>query len=361
TNDAVVVARRGGQVIFANDQAKQLFGANGDTPNLDRMARLVQPQDSFLDLFRAEGQANITILNRPLEATSVRIPGEVTQFVVVLRDTSQLDILRTDDRSGRSLIALNEISKTISASLDLEITVNNILQTVGRMVENNLGEINLWDAEAQVLRSRARSGDRTYIISLDQQTPLYRLDVGYSGWIARNKRPLLIGDLEQTPEFQPDPAQTDFPFQSIVGVPLLYGTNQEFVGTLELASYDIEAFTEQDLSLLEKLAGPAAIAIRNAQLYTRQENRVAELSGLAQVAQTASALADPRELYATLTGRIAKLMNVQLCGFLLYDETQRALVSQPPFHGSVPDAFLELYRIPLPPDSRAARMWRDDE
>ncbi len=361
TNDAVVVARRGGQIIFANDQAKQLFGANGDTPNLDRMARLAQPEDSFLDLFRAEGQANITIANRPLEATSVRIPGEVTQFVVMLRDTSQLDLLRTDDRSGRSLSALNEISKTISASLDLEITVNNILQTVGRVVEYNLGEINLWDAEAQVLRSRARSGDRTYIISLDQQPQLSRLGEGYSGWIARHKRPLLIGDLEQTPEFQPDPAQLDFPFQSIVGVPLLYGTNQEFVGTLELASYDIEAFTEQDLSLLEKLAGPAAIAIRNAQLYTQQENRVAELSGLAQVAQTASALADPRELYATLTGRIAKLLNVQLCGFLLYDETQRALVSQPPFHGSVPDAFLELYRIPLPPDSRAAQMWRDDE
>ncbi|MBI3240843.1 MAG: GAF domain-containing protein [Chloroflexi bacterium] len=279
----------------------------------------------------------------------------------MMRETAQLNLLRTDERSGRSLAALNEISKTISASLDLEVTVNNILQTVSRIMDYHLGEVNLWDAEAGVLRPRARAGDRSYTISIDRDTPSHRIDQGYSGWIARNKKPLLISDVEQSPELLPEPGTEDFPFQSIIGAPLLYGLDQELVGTLELASYDVNTYTEQDISLLELLAGPAAIAIRNAQRYTQQETRVAELSGLAQVAQTGLALGDPRELFATLTARIAKLMNVQLCGFLLYDESQQALVSQPPFHGSVPEAFLELYRIPLTPDSHAARLWRDED
>jgi len=58
------------------------------------------------------------------------------------------------------------------------------------------------------------------------------------------------------------------------------------------------------------------------------------------VAQTASVLANSRELNANLTGRIASLMGVQLCGILLHNESERALISQAPFYGGIPDAFL---------------------
>ena len=115
------------------------------------------------------------------------------------------------------------------------------------------------------------------------------------------------------------------------------------------------------MQLLETIASQAVIAIRNAQRFDQQQMRVAELSGLAQVAQTASALANSRELNANLTGRIASLMGVQLCGILLHSESERALISQAPFYGGIPDAFLELYRIPLTPHSRAEHFWNHDE
>lgn len=362
TADAVVIARRS-QVVHANDQARQLFGMNGsgEPPNLTRMARLAHPQDVFYDLFAAEGQAHLTVDNRPLEATSIRIPGEVPQFVITLRPSTQLGALRADRRSnqGEMLVALSEATKTIATSLDLQTTAQNILDTVNRVLEYDIAEVNVWDSDLKALRPLARDGDRVYTLALEQQAPFYQLNEGLSGWLARNKRPLLIADVEAATDVQPKLNQTDFPFQSMIGMPLLYGEAREFVGTIEIASLSFDSYTEQDVALLEILAEPATVAMRNAQRFSKEETRVAELSGIAQVAQTASALADPRELYANLTRSIAKLLNAQLCGFLLYDEAQRALVSQPPFYGGVPEAFLELYRITVTPGSAAESIWRD--
>ncbi|MEK7276905.1 MAG: GAF domain-containing protein, partial [Chloroflexota bacterium] len=360
--EAVVVARRGGQVVYANDRARQLFGLNGGAANLNSMARLAQPQDTFFDLFAAEGHTSLTIANRPLDAVSVRIPGEAAQFVVLLRERAGIAGLRSADRPAQAAAALGEIGQIIASSLDLELTVNNILVAVGRITRYDLAEINLWDAEAQGLRPHTRVGDRTFTLALNRQIELYKLDEGYSGWIARNKRSLLIADAAQYTEVRPKVDRAEFPFHSMVGVPLLAqrGAEQELVGTIEIAALDVEVYADEELTLLEAVAGQAAVAIRNAQLYAAQAARIAELSGLAQVAQTASAIADPRELYGSLVDRLAKLMSVHLCGILIYDDSERALLSQPPFRG-VPDAFIEHYRVPVPPGSAAARIWRESD
>jgi PAS domain S-box-containing protein len=78
------------------------------------------------------------------------------------------------------------------------------------------------------------------------------------------------------------------------------------------------------------------------------------------VAQAVGSLTDPHELYGRLTERIAGLAGARMCGFLLYDEQSGALVSQAPFFG-IPESYVSLYRIPLPPGSRLNRAWREAE
>ena len=358
--DAVLVARRGGYVVYANDRAKQLFAISGGKPNLNTMARLTQPQDAFLDLFAGEGQTAVTVANRPWQATSVHVPGDEGRFVILLRESDQLAGPHAPGRRGGAVAALNELDKSLSASLDLNDTVNNVLQIAVRIMHFDLAELCLWDADTRLLRPAARAGDRVYVTALDRRITSYTVDEGYTGWIARNKRPLLVGDAQRRADVQPKLDRADFPIQSIVGVPVLHGSERELVGTLELASFGLEAYNSQDASLLESVADRAAVAIRNAQLYAAQTNRIAELTGLTQLAQTASVLASPREFYANLVDRIAKLMNVQMCGFMLYNEAGRSLVSQPPFRG-MPDAIVETYRIPLPANSRADRLWREED
>src|SRR4051812_43850602 len=44
----VVVAERGGRVVFANARARQFYGLNGDLPTLGQLLRQTEPRDPFL-------------------------------------------------------------------------------------------------------------------------------------------------------------------------------------------------------------------------------------------------------------------------------------------------------------------------
>src|SRR5258708_401924 len=52
----VVVAERGGRVVFANKRARLFFGLNGELPSLGRLLRQTEPADRPLGLFAAGRQ-----------------------------------------------------------------------------------------------------------------------------------------------------------------------------------------------------------------------------------------------------------------------------------------------------------------
>ena len=86
TDDAILVSREHGQLIYVNDRARHWLGMNGGQPNLEYVARQAQPTDSFLELFSNERQISFQLGQRWVEASSHRIPaGSETRTVVVKR------------------------------------------------------------------------------------------------------------------------------------------------------------------------------------------------------------------------------------------------------------------------------------
>ncbi|MGH2523689.1 MAG: hypothetical protein ACRDH2_14390, partial [Anaerolineales bacterium] len=85
--EAGVLLAQGGRVLFANERAREFFGLNGQTPNLERLAQKAQPAETFRELFLVEGRADLSIGDRRVEATSLKMQsqtGALPQFVVVL-------------------------------------------------------------------------------------------------------------------------------------------------------------------------------------------------------------------------------------------------------------------------------------
>src|SRR3954452_13537064 len=74
SSDAVIVATEQGQVIHVNETVRSWLEM--ENPNLEGIARLVQPVDTFLELFTHEAQASFQLKKRWVEATSHRIPSE---------------------------------------------------------------------------------------------------------------------------------------------------------------------------------------------------------------------------------------------------------------------------------------------
>ena len=55
-----------------------------------------------------------------------------------------------------------------------------------------------------------------------------------------------------------------------------------------------DAFTSDDREVLLMVSGPAAIAVYNSILFSAEQQRAAEMTGLAQLAQSFSATRDPQ-------------------------------------------------------------------
>jgi hypothetical protein len=200
-DNAVLVAEGRGRLVFANPTARKWFRLEEGDPNLELMARIAQPSDTFMELFSKEGQASFRVGMRRVDATSHYVPGQGTsQLIVVLRELvtvynkEQLDPVQ-------AMTVVGEIAQTISGSLKLDETLVSILNSVAHVINFDAGEITLWDEDLQILRPLGRSGDYKYFERFDSTDGVYHLDDSFSGWIARYRQPLLISVFRRAQTF----------------------------------------------------------------------------------------------------------------------------------------------------------------
>jgi len=166
-----------------------------------------------------------------------------------------------------------------------------ILSSTRQFIPYDVAEITLWDEGRQCCITHGWGGDRGY---LQETGGVYGLNEGYTGWLARHRRLLLIPDIQIRHDVRPKSDTPEYPFRSYMGMPLQ--SRDRFVGTLELASYRTGAFSERDLEILRAIGSQAAIAIESARLYGQADEalrrRVEALSGLQRVSREMSVTLD---------------------------------------------------------------------
>ncbi len=355
TDDALLVSREHGQLVYVNDLARNWLSMNGESPNLEYAASRVSPADSFLSLFGGEGQASFQVGQRWVEASSHRIPnGPEIRTVIVMRELGAKTQNAQSLDLSLAMSVINHIGETVDASMSVEQVLQALLSIISAAIPADAGEVCLWDEETQVLTPRGYMGDGAYILALAEAGGIYRSGEGITGWIARQRRPVLVADRESRTAILPKLNQS--PYQSYVGVPLLMG--DDFLGTFELAALEVEGFTQKDMALLQAVSQQLAIAIYNAQLYTEQARRIDQMATLQQIVQQESRdQADyAQAVYKTLHERIARLAGVEMCGILLYNEARQALIPESPFY-NVPEQVIRNYFIPIPPGSPQRAIW----
>lgn len=354
--DAVLVSRGHGQLVYVNDSARRWLGMNGGDPNLEVIAEQADPVDSFLELFAAEGQSSFQLGKRWVEASSHRIPtGSEVRTVVVMRElssnTQHADVL--DMSSAMTII--NEIGETINVSMGVEQVLQALLTIVRKAIPAEAGEICIYQESDRALYPRGWVGDSAYVLALAEVGGMYRVGEGITGWIAQYQKPVLVADLRDQTAIMPKLTHNN-PYQSFLGVPLMLG--ERLLGTLELSGTMGGQFSRADLALLQAVSKQAAIAIYNAQLYQQQSQRVKDMAGLQQVTEGQRTPGDSFQVYYELNKRIASLTDSGMCGILIYDEEKNALVAELPFFG-LPDHVVRNYIIPVPADSPQRDIWEN--
>src|SRR5262249_24402331 len=103
-----------------------------------------------------------------------------------------------------------------------------------------------------------------------------KADVGRTGWVMRNLRPLAIPDIEQDKEFGQGHIMRAEGIKSYLGLPLAARGGQA-VGVISRQSRTLWVFATEDIRLAEQFATGAAIAIQNARLFEEVQKKTREL------------------------------------------------------------------------------------
>lgn len=360
SSEAVMVVQAGGRVRSLNTRARQVFRLGEDEiPDLERLSRRARPPEMLLNLCAGAAQNRFVLDGRLVEGVSYRLdaPGD-PQVLVALRFPELAGGLGQESlATAQTLQTFTELTQAMAASLDLEETLQAVLENVEKLIPADFMEITVWDAVTQVHVPYRFSGLPGIARRVEPAQSSYAANEGFSGYLYRERSPLMVGDVLTHREFTPSD-KIPAGMRAYMGIPLLVG--KEFIGTVEMGSRTPEAFREEDMSLVRLMSGQAAIAVHNAMLYEQEQRRSAELSGLAQLAQSFSSVRDPRELYARLVASISPLVQAEILGFLTYNENTRTLEAQSPFRG-LPDPIVELYRVPILPGSPAEQTLLDQD
>jgi GAF domain-containing protein/DNA-binding response OmpR family regulator/sensor histidine kinase YesM len=250
-----------------------------------------------------------------------RLLGNFSEQAAVAIKNAQL--YEDERRRAQEMAVVAEINRTISSSLALDTTLDVILESIKTLIPYDLAEINLWDARDQVMRTHGRaSTDPKYAEYSRTQGGVYRLDQGFTGWLANHRQPLLIEDVAAG-EIVPVIDQQTFPIRSHCGVPLISG--DELIGTLELASYAPGTFTASHLETVKTIAGQAAVAIQNALLFEEARHGAAESASLFRISAIAASGSSPDELLQSMMAEICTLLKAQLGVVMLFNADTRQL------------------------------------
>ncbi len=360
--DAVLLIQPGGKIIYANRVIREWLNLSQDgLPNLEHLARQARPSETFLSLCAAPGQARISMQGLMVEATSYSIPHQESRAILLTLRRPDLTVLTQEDSSvsGRALEILTELSRTMTASLSVKATLQAILESVERLVPSDISEITVWDEDQNLLIPYGFVGLPGIDRRLERANRVYRPDEGYSGYLFTHRTPLLIPDIDNFREVRPAVERHNFPMRSFLGVPLLIA--DEAIGTLELGSLTTDSFSQNDQEILTILSSQAAVALKNALVHEEEAQRVAELTGLAQLAQAVGKIYHTRDLFSHLIDSITPLLDVNILGFLIFDKTQNRLNGEVPFVG-IPDHIIHtMYWAEIAPGSPAEKIWQSQE
>jgi two-component system phosphate regulon sensor histidine kinase PhoR len=181
------------------------------------------------------------------------------------------------DQQVQELAALNEVSRTVSASLDLQRVYDVLVAQISKNWPVEAVRIYLVDTWMNVLRPLH------LIHSSDFNHPMNK---GIIGCVAQNGQTVVTNDVQAHPDYLSEVDDLDGVLPDAIACIPLNITNR-VVGVLTLFNKQDGPFTEEDVSRLEAFAHPIATAIENARLFEESERQRAAIQA------TSLTLSDP--------------------------------------------------------------------
>ncbi|HEU5476586.1 MAG TPA: diguanylate cyclase [Gaiellaceae bacterium] len=158
-----------------------------------------------------------------------------------------------------------------------------------------------------------------------------RIGRGITGRCAELGESIVVGDAANC-EFARQIEGTDPIEESLVAVPLRYGTR--VVGVVVVSKLGLNQFDEDDVRLLEVLAGHAAVAVENASLYESARREADSATSLLEFGRELATLVDLDDIAGRVTSLSAEILGSSETSFWLERDGVLRLCAE---HGHTPE------------------------
>ncbi|MBC7250801.1 MAG: GAF domain-containing protein, partial [Anaerolineae bacterium] len=223
----------------------------------------------------------------------------------------------TAQRRARQLTLIGDVSRKVAAILELEELFTQVVHLIQETFAYDHVGIFTLDPQSETLSFQASTHPE-----LGQECMNIKLGEGIIGWVAQTGQPLLVNDVSQEARFHYDRIWPQT--QAELAVPLK--VEDRVLGVLDVQSNQTEAFTDDDLFILQTLAAQVAIAIEDARLYAAQQEEAWFTTALLQVAEATSKLSNLEDVLTTVVRLTPLLVGVDRCSLFLWDNHTQAFL-----------------------------------
>jgi PAS domain S-box-containing protein len=175
---------------------------------------------------------------------------------------TNVEIIKENEKR---LASLDQISSTVSESLELSHVLSNAIDNVTDVMKADVVQIFLLDEETGELSLAAHHGSSE---ELAQGVDKLRLGEGFNGRVAQSGEPLYVEDASQDSRLTRE-VVSRFKLHSTLIVPL--SSKRKVNGTLSIAVHSYRQFQPEEVELLTAIGNQIGVAIENAHLYKQQQ------------------------------------------------------------------------------------------
>ena len=183
------------------------------------------------------------------------------------------------------LAALYQIGLAISRP-DVDEVMRLVHAQISELMVASTFFIGLYDAETEELHFR-------FVYDQGQMVEPFtrKVEGTVVGWVVEHRQSVVILDTERQQPPVPFVVYAGGMPRAVVIVPMIAGGQP--VGVLSVQSYEPDAFSDEDVLVIEAVASQTAVAIRNAQLFDETTRRLAALEALQKTSLSLTTAPDP--------------------------------------------------------------------
>jgi signal transduction histidine kinase len=246
-----------------------------------------------------------------------------------VKEQEQLEKLKA---SHERLRALYQVGSVIHSTLDSQEALQLIVSEAVRVMHASSGSLVLINPTSGFLEIHAAQN-----LSASARKLKLRVGEGLTGWVAQTGKPARVGDVSLDKRY----VSVRRDVRSELAVPL--EVQGEVRGVINVDSERVDAFSEDDLELLQELAIQAAKVIHHTWLYEQLRLKVMLFESLSSVSRTINSTLNLDEALRAITKEACELMRARMCSLMLLDESREWLDLRASFGAG--DAYINKPRL----------------